>query len=82
MAEDSQPELVARHAMTEEHSAPGGPLTPSGLKPRQGKTVRLLCGCSHDDTRWLTYCAHVAEQVRVWRIAARTRRQELDPLLT
>lgn len=62
-----------------EHSEPGGPVVASGLKLRQGKIGRLPCGCSSDDTRWLTYCTAVAAQVSMWRVEARTRR--IDPLL-
>jgi hypothetical protein len=42
-----------------EHSAPGGPVYQTGLKPRQGKVHKLPCGCTSDDTRHLTFCSAV-----------------------
>jgi len=42
--------------MIEKHSEPGGETFPTGNRPIYGRVRKLPCGCSCDDTRWLTYC--------------------------
>ena len=38
-----------------EHSAPGGPVYTTGLKPRD-KVFRTPCGCASDSTRHIAFC--------------------------
>jgi len=75
-----------------EHSAPGAPVHPTGLKHREGKRVTLPCGCCSDDTRWLTLCdavhqelAHVRAQCAAGRVPILTgnahKAEPIDPLL-
>lgn len=78
---------AAPAALPSEHSAPGGAVVATGLKPREGKIVRLKCGCSSDDVRHLTFCAKVAESVGAAHRAAlaahspNAREAATDPLL-
>lgn len=71
--------------MSEEHSAPGGEVFATGLRPRSGKVVRFACGCSADDTRHLTFCFAVNAREAAHRAAVRASREAAkiaaDPLL-
>lgn len=50
-----------------EHSAPGGAVTATGCKRREGRVQRLPCGCSSDDFVWLTLCSSVSQEFSIRR---------------
>jgi len=71
-----------------EHSAPGGTVTETGCRRRDGRVQRLPCGCSCDDFRWLTFCERVAYEFSVRRsrwqaehVAHAHKAEPIDPLL-
>lgn len=82
-------QTAAPAASPSEHSAPGGPVHETGLRPKFGKLVRLRCGCSADDTRHITFCALQWESLNLHKErvsasrahAARMREAVNDPLL-
>lgn len=77
---------AAPAAIPEPHSAPGGAVHPTGLKPRS-KVRTMRCGCASDDTRHIAFCAAQFELLKIHkaRVAASrgdgARTHEADPLL-
>lgn len=70
-----------------QHSAPGGAVHETGLRPKFGKVRRMPCGCASDDTRHISFCDLQWRELNVHRDAVKASRDAArvreagDPLL-